>query len=393
MLKILSVIGTRPEAIKMAPVINELEKYPQQFESQVCVTAQHREMLDLILEIFSIHPDFDLDLMRRSQSLSNLTSLILNSIESVFKKCSPDLVLVQGDTTTVMATSIAAFYNNIPVGHVEAGLRSKKMREPFPEEFNRKVAGLVSRYHFAPTLNACVHLLKEGVHSTHIHITGNTVIDALFQVTGRPHLWNEKKLTNLTDKIILVTAHRRESFGKGLENICQSIVKLSKFYPDVSFVYPVHLNPNVRQIVFEKLDGINNVILTGPLNYLDFSHLLKKSFLVLTDSGGIQEEATALNVPVLVLRNVTERVEAIETGAAKLVGTNVERIVAETRLLLSEKYEYQKMTQAENPYGDGTAAAKIVDFIAKEMNVELSFGTDKRVNKGWPEMKMPALAQ
>ena len=389
MLKVLSIIGTRPEAIKMAPVIKELEKYPEAVDSRVCVTAQHREILDQILFLFSIKPDFDLDLMSKSQSLSNLTASILQSIGPVFDEFAPDLVLVQGDTTTVMATSMAAFYNNIPVGHVEAGLRSKKIDEPFPEEFNRRVAGLVATYHFAPTPNACMHLLKEGIPSSHVHICGNTVIDALYQVIKKPHRWENKKLYDLNDKIILITAHRRESFGEGLKHICQAIADLSRYYPEISFVFPVHPNPNVRNVVFDKLDGIANVRLTGPLNYMDFSLLMKKAYLILSDSGGVQEEAPALNVPVLVLRNVTERIEVVESGAAKLVGTETNRIVEATRLLLSDKHEYRKMAQAENPYGDGTAATKIVEFIAQKMNVELAEAITSDEIREWSEMEMP----
>jgi UDP-N-acetylglucosamine 2-epimerase (non-hydrolysing) len=386
MLKILNVVGTRPEAIKLAPVIKEVEKYPGQIESRVCVTGQHREMLDQILEIFSIRPDFDLNLMTQSQTLAQLAASLLKSIETVFDEFQPDLVLVQGDTTTAMTTSMVAFYHNIPVGHVEAGLRSNKMREPFPEEMNRRVATLVSTYHFAPTLSACMHLLKEGVPSSKVHITGNTVIDALYKVTERPHQWIEKKLGGLNDKIILVTAHRRENFSSGLEKICSAISELSKLYPDVSFVYPVPLNPKVSTVVSENLGGLNNVLLTGPLNYLDFCHLMKKSYLILCDSGGVQEQAPALDIPVLVLRNVTERTEAVESGAVKLVGTNPEKIVKETKLLLSDKAEYIKMKQAKNPYGDGAAAAKIVRFIANEMNVGLLQTVDSNNVKKWPSM-------
>lgn len=367
MLKVLSIVGTRPEAIKMAPVIQELERYPYLFESIVCATAQHREMLDQILDLFSIVPDYDLNLMSPGQSLAQLTSRVIYEMDEVFEIVKPDLVLVQGDTTTVMAAGLAAFFRQIPVGHVEAGLRSKTLSEPFPEELNRRIAGLASSYHFAPTATACVHLLKEGVPSENICISGNTVIDALLDVTSRPHQFREKRLDNLDDQIILVTAHRRESFGRGLENICDAVARLANEHSDLTFVYPVHPNPNVRMTATAKLSGLVNMVLTDPLDYADFAHLMKKSLLILTDSGGVQEEAPSLGIPVLVLRNVTERVEAIESGAAILVGTDTDKIVAETNRLLEDRFAYKRMASAGNPYGDGHAAQKIVRFIAEKI--------------------------
>ena len=375
--KIMLVFGTRPEAIKMAPVIHAIKAKPDQFELKVCVTSQHREMLDQVLDIFNIKPDIDLNLMKKNQNLSNLTSLILNKMQKVFAKYQPDIVLVHGDTTTTLATSMAAFYESISVGHVEAGLRTYNLNAPFPEEFNRQITSKITKWHFAPTKISKKNLLSDGIDKSSITITGNTVIDALNWILTR--IDNDKNrqqnLNNILNAVlpfnwknenfVLVTAHRRENFGDGFFEICSAVKELALKYPKIHFVYPVHLNPNVSRIVYRLLKGIKNIHLIKPLEYESFIYLLKHSYLVLTDSGGIQEEAPSLGKPVLVMRETTERPEAIEAGTVEIVGSNKKKIVKRVSRLLNNKKHYQKMSRAHNPYGDGLACKRIVDVLQK----------------------------
>ncbi len=369
MKKILTVIGTRPEAVKLAPVILELQKYPAQIQSRVCVTAQHREMLDQVLQLFGIVPDVDLNLMRPGQTLSELTSRVITGMDEVLLAERPDLVLVQGDTTTVMAVALAAFYHKIPVGHVEAGLRSHDRYSPFPEEINRRLAGVLSTYHFAPTETARQALLRENVTDDHIFVTGNTVIDALHMIVQRPEPAQFRELmTRLgrngrpleEHRLILVTAHRRENFGERFESICQGIKSVVERNNEIFVLYPVHLNPNVQEPVLRLLGGVDRVVLTAPVEYDVMAHLMNAAYLVLTDSGGIQEEAPSLGKPVLVMRTETERPEAVEAGTAKLVGPYAENIITETERLLHDPDAYKEMAQAVSPYGDGRAAQRIV---------------------------------
>ena len=379
MKKILLVFGTRPEAIKMAPLVHEFKKHPDQFETMVCVTGQHREMLDQVLELFRIVPDVDLNIMKNEQDLYDVTSRVLVGMRDVLKELAPDVVLVHGDTTTSMAAALAAFYQQIPVGHVEAGLRTGNVYNPWPEEMNRLMTGRIATYHFSPTPLSKQNLLKENVNAEHIIVTGNTVIDALHWVVEKIHseqgLQNELHDSILqfgydTDRLakgkrlVLITGHRRENFGEGFLNICHAIHALSEQYPGVDFVYPVHLNPNVRKPVMEILgDGSENVFLIDPLQYLPFVYLMKQSYLILTDSGGIQEEAPGLGKPVLVMRNTTERPEAVDAGTVLLVGADRERIEQGVAQLLDDVQLYQKMSEAVNPYGDGLACGRIVDFL------------------------------
>ena len=371
MKKVLIVFGTRPEAIKLAPVIRELRKHQELIETRICVTAQHRKMLDQVLGLFGIEPDIDLDLMEPGQSLSDLTARVLTRVTEVLKEERPDLVLIQGDTTTVMATAVAAFYQRVMVGHVEAGLRSGDPFSPFPEEMNRRVATAVSGLHFAPTQRAYDTLVKEGVPEDQVFLTGNPVIDALYMILDMPVPEKARELLELvggngkedTTRLILVTAHRRENFGEPFESICWGIRDLVERNPDVVVVYPVHLNPNVRDPVYKILDGQERIILTEPVEYNVLVHLMKAAYLVLTDSGGIQEEAPSLGKPVLVMRRETERPEGIEAGTAKLVGPDRDRIVEETERLLYDREEYMRMARAVNPYGDGKAAERIVEVV------------------------------
>lgn len=366
MTTVLSIFGTRPEAIKMAPVVKKLEKYPEEITSQVCVTAQHREMLDQVLDLFGIVPDYDLDLMEDDQSLSDITARVFTDLDPVIEQEQPDWVLVQGDTTTVMAASLVAFYHQVRVGHVEAGLRTHDKWQPFPEEINRKVAGAVADAHFAPTATARDNLLREGVAPETVHITGNPVIDALHWVAERPFdigTLDVEALQRSDTQLILVTAHRRENFGEPLEHICQALLDIVRQYDDVHVVYPVHLNPNVQEPVYRLLGNHAQITLLPPLDYLPLVHLMKRSRIVLTDSGGIQEEAPGLGKPVLVLREKTERPEAVEAGTVRLVGTDRERIVRETMLLLDDSEKYVNMARAVNPYGDGRAAERIVEVL------------------------------
>lgn len=364
-MKILSIFGTRPEAIKMAPVVQALQQHPDEFTSVVCVTAQHRQMLDQVLALFALQPAYDLDLMQRDQTLAQLTANVLTQLDTVLVKEQPDWVIVQGDTTTAMAAGLAAFYRRIKVAHVEAGLRTGDKSQPFPEEINRIFADALADLHFAPTEQSQAHLLREGVPATSIVVTGNTVIDALLDVAARPYDWHAGELAQvpLDRRLILVTAHRRENFGAPLNNICAALLEIAARFPDVQLVYPVHLNPNVQRAVNAHLLGVANITLLPPLEYLPLVQLLKQSYLVLTDSGGLQEEAPGLGKPVLVLRDVTERPEGVTAGTVKLVGTDRARIVGETVRLLSEPAEYKRMSQAVNPYGDGQASARIVESL------------------------------
>jgi len=364
-LRVLSVFGTRPEAIKMAPVVASLGAQAG-VESRVCVTAQHREMLDPILDLFGIRPDYDLDLMRPDQPLLELTLAILGGLDPVVREVDPDWILVQGDTTTVMAASLLAYYQRVRVGHVEAGLRTGDKWQPFPEEVNRRIAGAVADLHFAPTNLARENLMREGVPQKHIIVTGNTVIDALQMVAARPYDLSDGPLAGLPPdrRVILVTAHRRESFGEPLLGILRALEQIAHAYPDdVCIVYPVHLNPNVQGPAMERLGNIENIRLIEPLDYLPMVHLMKRSTLILTDSGGLQEEGPALGVPVLVMREKTERPEAIQAGTARLVGTNTDRIVSETRQLLDDPSAHAAMAHAVNPFGDGKAAPRIVEAL------------------------------
>ncbi|GKX53598.1 non-hydrolyzing UDP-N-acetylglucosamine 2-epimerase [Budvicia aquatica] len=369
-MKVLTVFGTRPEAIKMAPLVHALagDTY---FESRVCVTAQHREMLDQVLKLFDIKPDYDLDIMRPGQGLTEITCRILEGLKPVLEDFKPDVVLVHGDTTTTLATSLAAFYQRIPVGHVEAGLRTGDIYSPWPEEGNRKLTGHLAMYHFSPTETSKQNLLTEAIPENRVFVTGNTVIDALFWVRNR--IKNDSSLRNEMEqrypflqqkkKVILVTGHRRESFGDGFERICGALADIARTHPEVQVVYPVHLNPNVREPVKRILSDIDNVILIDPQDYLPFVYLMDHSYLILTDSGGIQEEAPSLGKPVLVMRKTTERPEALAAGTVRLVGTDIALIMEEVSRLLTDENEYHLMSRAHNPYGDGKACQRILDAL------------------------------
>jgi UDP-N-acetylglucosamine 2-epimerase (non-hydrolysing) len=369
--KVLSIFGTRPEAIKMAPVVKELARYPDLIDSRVCVTAQHREMLDQVLELFQIQPDYDLDIMKPGQSLTDVTCNVLQGLAPVLAEFQPDVVLVHGDTTTCMAASLAAFYQQIPVGHVEAGLRTGNIYSPWPEEMNRRLAGAITAHHFSPTAGARQNLLNEGVPSDSILVTGNTVIDALLTVVERvqgdaqlnQQMSERFSFLNTDKRLVLVTGHRRENFGEGFEQICRALKAIVENNLDVEVCYPVHLNPNVQEPVKRILGETQGVHLIDPQDYLPFVYLMNRSHLIITDSGGVQEEAPSLGKPVLVMRDTTERPEAVEAGTVKLVGTSAEAIVAEAALLLGDAEAYEAMSKAHNPYGDGKAAARIVDFL------------------------------
>lgn len=373
------VFGTRPEAIKMAPLVKEFQKSPETFKTIVCVTAQHRQMLDQVLEVFDIKPDIDMDLMKQGQDLYDITSRVLLGMRDALREYKPDVVFVHGDTTTSTAAALGAFYQQIPVAHIEAGLRTGNIYSPWPEEMNRQITGRIATYDFSPTELSCENLLKENVDASKITVTGNTVIDALHMVVSRikGNAELDKKLEALLLKngynvnrlaggktMVLITGHRRENFGEGFINMCRAFKTLKEKYPDVDFVYPMHLNPNVRkpihQVFGENLTGLGNMFFIEPLEYLEFVYLMEKSFLVLTDSGGIQEEAPGLGKPVLVMRNTTERPEAVDAGTVKLVGTDYDLIVGETSRLLDDKAYYDKMSHAVNPYGDGKACPRVV---------------------------------
>lgn len=382
MKKIMLVFGTRPEAIKMAPLVKEFEKYPNDFQTIVCVTGQHREMLDQVLNLFEIKPHYDLNIMKQGQDLYDVTARVLVGMRDVLKEAQPDVVLVHGDTTTSTAAALAAFYQQIPVGHVEAGLRTHNIYSPWPEEMNRLITGRIATYNFSPTQLSRQNLLKENVSDESIIVTGNTVIDALYWVVDKikydEALNNELKdflhkagydVTRLENgrKLVLITGHRRENFGDGFINMCTAIKDLTKKYPDVDFVYPMHLNPNVRkpihEVFGEDLSNLGNMFFIEPLEYLSFVYLMEKSTIVLTDSGGIQEEAPGLGKPVLVMRDTTERPEALEAGTVKLVGTNYDKIVSEVSMLIDDSSYYEKMSKAVNPYGDGLACGRIVEGL------------------------------
>ena len=384
MIKILSVFGTRPEAIKMAPLVKELEARSVDFQSVVCVTAQHRQMLDQVLDIFSIKPDYDLDIMRQGQDLYDVTSRVLLGMRDVLRKEVPDIVLVHGDTTTSMAVALASFYEKIPVGHIEAGLRTHNIYSPWPEEMNRQITGRIASLHFSPTPLSRQNLLNENVPAENITVTGNTVIDALQMVVSKIS-GDESLKTDLAmrlrdsgydvsrlserRRLVLITGHRRENFGEGFLNICRAIRDLVSKYPDVDFVYPMHLNPNVRKPIAEVFGEKTapNVFFIEPLEYLSFVFLMEKSSIVLTDSGGIQEEAPGLGKPVLVMRDTTERPEAVDAGTVKLVGTDYRKIVDGVSLLLDSKAEYDKMSHSVNPYGDGKACGRIAGFLLSKL--------------------------
>jgi UDP-N-acetylglucosamine 2-epimerase (non-hydrolysing) len=361
------IFGTRPEAIKLAPVVHELARHPRTFDVKVVVTAQHRSMLDQVLEIFDIKPDVDLDIMRPGQSLTDVSIHALSGIERVLVELRPDVVLVQGDTTTAFVGALAAYYQRIAVGHVEAGLRTKDKFAPYPEEMNRRLVGSLTDIHFAPTRRASENLRSEGVPAKAIHVTGNTVIDALLWALASPKKWHIPLLDRLDDsrRIVLVTAHRRESFGPGFKRICRALAAVAHRNADVEVVYPVHLNPNVRTPVNAILGGRARIHLIEPLEYLPFAHLMERSYLILSDSGGIQEEAPALGKPVLVLRDKTERPEAIEAGTARLVGTDVEKIISLTERLLRSPAAYRRMAHAANPFGDGRASRRIARVLSR----------------------------
>ena len=382
MKKIMLVFGTRPEAIKMAPLVKEFQKHPDTFQTIVCVTGQHREMLDQVLNIFDIRPDFDLNIMKQGQDLYDVTARVLTGMRDVLREAQPDVVLVHGDTTTSTAAALAAFYQQIPVGHVEAGLRTHNILSPWPEEMNRQITGRIASYHFAPTALSRQNLLQENVDDTNITVTGNTVIDALYWVVDR--IKNDRSLdaeleevlrhagydvNRLADgrPLVLITGHRRENFGDGFINMCTAIKQLTERYPNVYFVYPMHLNPNVRRPIHEvfgdDLSNLGNMHFIEPLEYLSFVYLMEKSTIVLTDSGGIQEEAPGLGKPVLVMRDTTERPEALEAGTVKLVGTDREKIFNEVSTLLDDAAAYARMSQAVNPYGDGLACSRIVERL------------------------------
>lgn len=371
MKRILSVFGTRPEAIKMAPVVLELKKHPKQFDSRICVTAQHRQMLDQVLNLFEIKPEYDLNIMEADQSLTDVTCNVLRGMEPVLKTFQPDIVLVHGDTTTTMSAGLAAFYQRISVGHVEAGLRTGDIYSPWPEEMNRRLTSAITRYHFAPTDKSRQNLLKEGVRDSSIFVTGNTVIDALLAVVrklrGTPalqrNLAERFPYLQTGKRLILVTCHRRENFGERFEQICQALKLIAESHPDVQLLYPVHRNPNVQAPAKRLLHGVGGIHLIDPLDYLPFVYLLERSYLIITDSGGVQEEAPALGKPVLVMRDTTERPEALEAGTVKLVGHDPDRIVAEVEELLTNHAAYESMSTAQNPYGDGKAAIEIVKSL------------------------------
>ena len=385
MKKVMLVFGTRPEAIKMAPLVKEFEKHDDKFKTIVCVTGQHREMLDQVLQIFDIKPNYDLNIMKQQQDLYDVTSRVLLGMRDILKEVQPDVVLVHGDTTTSTASALAAFYQQIPVGHVEAGLRTYNIYSPWPEEMNRQITGRIATYNFSPTPLSKQNLLHEGVKEQSITVTGNTVIDALYWVVDK--IKNDQRLQDELKrslihagydtgrlengiKLVLITGHRRENFGEGFINMCNAIKDLTLKYPHVDFVYPMHLNPNVRkpihEVFGENLSNLGNMFFIEPQEYLSFVYMMEKSHIVLTDSGGIQEEAPGLGKPVLVMRDTTERPEALDAGTVKLVGTDYQKIVDSVSILLDDTKEYEKMSKAVNPYGDGLACGRIVEFIANQ---------------------------
>lgn len=368
MIKVMTIFGTRPEAIKMAPLVKELEKR-KEIESIVCVTAQHREMLDQVLKVFDIKPDYDLNIMKQGQTLSEITSRVLLGIEEVIKEVKPNIILVHGDTTTTFAGALAAFYNNVDIGHVEAGLRTWNKYSPFPEEMNRQMVDCMTDMYFAPTEVSKNNLLIQGINEEKIYITGNTAIDAM-KYTVNDNYYNEIFDWVSEDKLILLTAHRRENLGEPMRNIFKAIKRIVEEYSDIKVIYPIHLNPKVREVANEIFGGIERIKLIEPLEVFDFHNFIKKSYLILTDSGGIQEEAPSLGKPVLVLRDTTERPEGIKAGTLKLIGTDEKKVYKEIKKLVDDKSEYEKMSKANNPYGDGFASKKIVDEIINKYKEE-----------------------
>lgn len=377
-MKILSVFGTRPEAIKMAPLLLKLDSTAE-IESKVCVTGQHRKMLDQVLDVFSIKADYDLNVMKQNQDLSDITSSILKELGSVIDDYKPDIILVHGDTSTTFAASLAAYYRKIPIGHVEAGLRTGDIYSPWPEEANRKLTTVLAKLHFAPTEKSKNNLISEGVDKDTVYVTGNTVIDALLIASNEleeneylnTSMKNKFNYLDLDKRIILVTGHRRENFGKGFEEICKALVEIASLYPECQIVYPVHLNPNVSEPVNRILNNINNIFLIEPQEYLPFIYLMKNSYLILTDSGGIQEEAPSLGKPVLVIRDTTERPEAVKTGNVKLVGIDRQTIIKNIMILFNDAVIYKEMSESINPYGDGNSSQKIVDILLNFQNKEV----------------------
>ncbi|MFH1612249.1 MAG: UDP-N-acetylglucosamine 2-epimerase (non-hydrolyzing) [bacterium] len=380
-IKIAIILGTRPEVIKLAPIIQNFKKYKKNITTYIIATAQHRQMLDSTLKTFSIKTQYDLNIMEENQTLSNIVSKTSSLLEQIFSKIKPDLILVQGDTTTAFIGSLIGFYHKIKIGHIEAGLRTYEKYFPFPEEINRQIISIISDFHFTPTKKAAQNLLKEGIKKEKIFITGNTIIDALHLIVEKKYKFKEKVLNKIdyeNKKIILVTTHRRENFGNGLKNICLALENISNKNKNVEIVFPVHLNPNITKYVNENLSSISTIHLTSPLCYKDLINVMKKSYIILTDSGGIQEEAPELCKPVLVLRDVTERPEGVEMGVVKLVGTNKEKIIKETNKLLKNKNAYNKMIKKVNPYGDGKASQRIIDIILQKFNI-----IKKRKTKDW----------
>lgn len=386
MKKVMLVFGTRPEAIKMAPLVKEFQRHGEEFETVICVTGQHREMLDQVLAIFEITPDYDLNIMKQGQDLYDVTARVMAGMREVLKEVKPDVVLVHGDTTTSMATALAAFYQQVPVGHVEAGLRTHNIYSPWPEEMNRQLTGRLAVFDFAPTPLSRQNLLDEGIEASKITVTGNTVIDALYRVVdkikqesllsgklaeGLRKAGYDTERLNSGKRLVLITGHRRENFGEGFINMCRAVKTLAETYPEVDFVYPMHLNPNVRKPIHEvfgaDLSGLGNMFFIEPLEYLSFVFLMEKSFVVLTDSGGIQEEAPGLGKPVLVMRDTTERPEALDAGTVKLVGTDYDKIVSEVSILLTDAKAYERMSRAVNPYGDGRACSRIVNALKQKL--------------------------
>ena len=366
MIKVMTVFGTRPEAIKMAPVVLELKKHQDEIETVVAVTAQHRQMLDQVLHLFKIKPDYDLDIMSQGQTLYDITSRAMNGLKEVLEKEKPDLVLVHGDTTTTFAGALASYYSQTAVGHVEAGLRTGDIYSPFPEEMNRKLTGAIASFHFAPTETAKANLLREGVNQEKIYVTGNTVIDALMKTVRPDYEFDDEKLRQIDfehHRVILLTTHRRENLGEPMRHIYKALRSVVQETPDAEIVFPVHRNPLVRQVVNEELAGVDRIYLIEPLDYEPFANLMSRSYLVLTDSGGIQEEAPSLGKPVLVLRNTTERPEAVKAGTVSLIGTNVDVVYETTRRILTDEKAYEAMSNAVNPYGDGRASERIVQAV------------------------------
>ena len=367
--KILIIFGTRPEAIKMAPLVKEFKKFPNEFETKVCVTAQHRGMLDQVLDFFDINPDFDLNLMKPDQNLYSLTAKIINSLKPILEEFTPNYVFIHGDTTTAMASAISSFYSGAKVCHVEAGLRTNNKLSPFPEEINRQIAGRICDYHFAPTKTSKDNLLKENISKSSILVTGNTVIDALFESKKRVKSYSSPAIKNINSniskgqEIILVTAHRRENHGLGFERICKALKKIASEKKQIKIIYPIHFNPKVQEPVKKYLSGLDNVLLIDPLSYPEFIWLMNRSKIIITDSGGVQEEAPSLGKPVLVMRDTTERPEAVEAGTVILVGTDKNKIFSETIDLLNNKSRFDNMSKLHNPYGDGFACSRIVNFI------------------------------